>query len=100
MLRLKEKNHPGHVRQPRTLETKNAPVPSYYIELPSLFQTRLVPGAFEKLCEALDWAGLAPDEGPNEGGVFGPYVQSKRLALYQEKIKVLLEVCDDLVRNF
>ncbi|XP_064643804.1 nondiscriminating glutamyl-tRNA synthetase EARS2, mitochondrial-like [Lineus longissimus] len=54
-------------------------------------QTRLVPGALERLCEALQWAGLVPDEGPNEGGDFGPYVQSKRLELYQEKIQVLLE---------
>jgi hypothetical protein len=32
MLHLKGKRRPDSVRQPRTLETKNAPVPSYYID--------------------------------------------------------------------
>jgi hypothetical protein len=33
MLRLKGKHRPDSVRQPRTLETKNVPVPSYYIDV-------------------------------------------------------------------
>ena len=34
---------------------------------------------------SLDW-----DEGPNVGGKFGPYIQSQRLAIYQEKAEELI----------
>jgi len=47
-------------------------------------QKRLVPGSVERLYEALAWYGFAPDEGPREGGAYGPYVQSERLTLYQD----------------
>lgn len=46
-------------------------------------QTRLVPGATEKLQNDLEWVGIIPDEGPINGGNFGPYKQSERLNLYK-----------------
>ncbi len=46
-------------------------------------QTRFVPGAEEYILEALDWCGLYPDEGPRQGGGFGPYRQSERKQLYR-----------------
>ncbi|XP_013414247.1 probable glutamate--tRNA ligase, mitochondrial, partial [Lingula anatina] len=54
-------------------------------------QTRLVPGAYENIIEVLDWAGLTPDEGPHVGGEYGPYIQTQRLPIYQEKIQELLK---------
>ncbi|RKP09316.1 hypothetical protein THASP1DRAFT_14422 [Thamnocephalis sphaerospora] len=39
-------------------------------------QTRLVPGAVDNLVSALAWAGVRPDEGPSQGGDYGPYVQA------------------------
>ncbi len=47
-------------------------------------QTRFDPNALQTLIEAMRWAGLTWDEGPEVGGEYGPYVQSERLALYQE----------------
>ncbi len=47
-------------------------------------QKRYVPGSVEMLMESLRWAGIDWDEGPDKGGPYGPYVQSERLALYQE----------------
>ncbi len=47
-------------------------------------QTRFDPTALQTLMEALRWAGLQWDEGPEVGGAYGPYVQSERLAHYQE----------------
>ena len=47
-------------------------------------QTRLVPGAAEKLEDVLEWMGLTPDESPLRGGPLGPYVQSQRLQMYTE----------------
>jgi len=54
-------------------------------------QSRVVPGSVEKCVEMLNWAGIHIDEGPFQGGNVGPYVQSERLALYQEHIKTLLQ---------
>ena len=41
--------------------------------------------------EAMTWLGLDADEGPNNGGAFGPYRQSERTHLYREHA-VQLEV--------
>ncbi|MDE2635612.1 MAG: glutamate--tRNA ligase [Chloroflexota bacterium] len=46
-------------------------------------QRRTVPGSVDLILQALDWLGMDIDEGPREGGEFGPYVQSERLELYQ-----------------
>lgn len=61
-------------------------------------RSRYVPGAVESLLTTLKKMGLSPDEGPElenglivQKGDFGPYIQSERLALYQEHAQVLLE---------
>ncbi len=46
-------------------------------------QTRYSPDSVGGLLESLRWLGIEPDEGPENGGLYGPYVQSQRLALYQ-----------------
>ena len=42
------------------------------------------------ILEALQWLGIAWDEGPGVGGPHGPYRQSERLALYRDHADVLL----------
>lgn len=54
-------------------------------------QQRLVPGAVEKIYEALEWYGLTPDEGPRQGGKHGPYVQSERLDIYRPYAEQLVQ---------
>lgn len=58
-------------------------------------QSRWVEGAVENLIEALEWAGIEYDEGPElpggERGEAGPYRQSDRLELYQQYTKQLLD---------
>ncbi len=54
-------------------------------------QTRYVEGAEDYIMEALDWCGLTPDEGPRQGGGFGPYRQSERKSQYQRYAIQLLE---------
>ncbi|MCA9349713.1 glutamate--tRNA ligase [Candidatus Saccharibacteria bacterium] len=46
-------------------------------------QERFVSGAEAQMRQVFDWLGIAPDEGPEIGGEFGPYRQSERLKLYQ-----------------
>ncbi|XP_060655265.1 probable glutamate--tRNA ligase, mitochondrial [Drosophila nasuta] len=53
-------------------------------------QTRLVPGASERLIEDLRWAGIEIDEGPDCGGEHGPYIQSQRTHLYSDAVTRLL----------
>ncbi|XP_055944086.1 probable glutamate--tRNA ligase, mitochondrial [Argiope bruennichi] len=52
---------------------------------------RIKPGSVENLNGMLEWTGLIPDESPEKGGPFGPYVQSERLEKYREKTELLLE---------
>ncbi len=54
-------------------------------------QDRLVPGAIDSIYDGLHWLGIEWDEGPREGGAYGPYVQSERLPLYQAKALALVD---------
>jgi glutamyl-tRNA synthetase len=54
-------------------------------------QSRFDPTALQTLIEALRWAGLQWDEGPEVGGDYGPYVQSERLEQYQRWANWLVE---------
>lgn len=54
-------------------------------------QTRYVEGAEEYIKNALDWAGLSPDESPWTGGPYGPYRQSERKAIYKDYAFDLIE---------
>jgi glutamyl-tRNA synthetase len=41
--------------------------------------------------EGMKWLGLDIDEGPNEGGDYGPYSQSERLEIYERWFKKLVD---------
>ena len=43
------------------------------------------------ILDDLAWLGLAWDEGPDVGGLYGPYRQSERLASYREAAESLLD---------
>ncbi len=45
-----------------------------------------------KIQEDLAWLSLTPDEGPQKDGGYGPYFQSQRNTIYQEKLKDLIKV--------
>jgi nondiscriminating glutamyl-tRNA synthetase len=55
-------------------------------------QERKVEGAVEFIYDTLNLCGLNIDEGPNNGGNFGPYVQSERLPYYKEYAHKLVEM--------
>lgn len=54
-------------------------------------QDRLVAGAIDSIYDGLHWIGLDWQEGPREGGAYGPYVQSERLPLYQAHARRLVD---------
>ena len=52
---------------------------------------RFVPGALDVIYSTLKESGMKIDEGPNEGGDFGPYVQTERKDIYLKYAKELVE---------
>ncbi len=44
-----------------------------------------------KIQEDLQWLSLVADEGPQKDGGYGPYFQSQRNAIYQEKLQELIK---------
>ncbi len=52
---------------------------------------RVVPGAVEVIYNTCKTAKITFDEGPNEGGEVGPYVQSERKDIYLKYAKILIE---------
>ncbi|QMU99155.1 glutamate--tRNA ligase [Borrelia sp. A-FGy1] len=54
-------------------------------------QTRYFKEAEDDLYRSLEWLGIDFDEGPTCGGPYEPYVQSKRIDIYNEYAKKLVE---------
>jgi glutamyl-tRNA synthetase len=54
-------------------------------------KTREIKGGVENIQDIIKQYGLDWDEGPGKGGPYGPYIQSQRLSIYQEKAKELIE---------
>ncbi len=54
-------------------------------------RTRSRPEYEKSIFDALNWAGIQWDEGPDVGGPFGPYRQSDRTSIYQKHCQMLLD---------
>lgn len=52
---------------------------------------RSTQASVDQIISALKWLGLDWDEGPEIGGEYGPYFQSQRLHLYEEKAQELID---------
>ncbi|KAK1983864.1 tRNA synthetase class I [Colletotrichum cereale] len=63
----------------------------FIIRVEDTDRTRIVDDAVERLLADLRWAELNWDEGPDVGGPYGPYEQSKRLDYYKRYTAQLLE---------
>lgn len=53
-------------------------------------QNRYVPGAEQYIIDALAWCSMQPDEGPEQGGDYGPYRQSERKSMYKQYVDQLV----------
>lgn len=47
-------------------------------------------GSLEDILDGLRWLGLDWDEGPEKGGLYGPYFQHERFAIYRQYVDQLL----------
>lgn len=64
---------------------------TFIIRIEDTDQARSVPGAEDYIFESLKWCGILNDEGPQEGGSYGPYRQSERKELYLPYARMLVE---------
>lgn len=63
----------------------------FLVRIEDTDRQRFVEGAEEVIYEALEWAGITPDESPRHGGPFAPYRQSERLPIYQQYVQQLID---------
>ncbi len=63
----------------------------FVLRIEDLDRPRTRPGATERMLTDLRWLGLNWDEGPDCGGIFAPYTQSERTAIYQHYLQLLQE---------
>ncbi len=63
---------------------------AFVLRLEDTDQSRAVEGSLQRIEGSLRWLGMDWDEGPAEGGPYGPYVQSQRLERYHEATDRLL----------
>ena len=54
-------------------------------------QTRYFDGALEDIFETFKWLGIDYDEGPEKGGPYEPYFQSKRTDIYKKYAEELVK---------
>lgn len=59
---------------------------SFVLRVEDLDLPRTRPGAAQEMLSDLRWLGLDWDDGPDVGGLTGPYFQSMRHALYEQAI--------------
>ena len=64
---------------------------TFILRIEDTDQKRYVPGAEDYIKSALAWCGISPDEGPDQGGDFGPYRQSERKDMYAQYAFQLVE---------
>lgn len=62
----------------------------FIIRIEDTDQKRFVPGAEAELLDSLHWLGLDWDEGPDVGGPYAPYHQSKRKEIYRHYADLLV----------
>lgn len=64
----------------------------FLLRLEDTDQKRLVEGAEENIYRSLKWCGIEVDEGPQQGGPYGPYRQSDRTSIYQRYAEELIQL--------
>ena len=63
----------------------------YVLRIEDTDRARLINGALEQIIATHDALGITPDEGPTQGGDYGPYLQSERLDIYREHADQLVK---------
>lgn len=73
------------------LFAKGHPEGTFILRIEDTDRSRYVEEAEQDIIKALEWCGMAIDEGPNNGGDVGPYRQSERKEIYGKYAEQLVE---------
>ncbi|HKG26899.1 MAG TPA: glutamate--tRNA ligase [Thermomicrobiales bacterium] len=63
---------------------------AFILRIEDTDQKRYVPEAVQGILDILTWFGVSWEEGPDQGGPFGPYTQSERTELYRAHAEQLV----------
>jgi len=63
---------------------------TFVLRIEDTDQARSTDASTAAIYEGLRWLGLDWDEGPDQGGEFGPYLQTERVHLYREQAERLI----------
>ena len=64
---------------------------TFILRIEDTDQKRNTPTATQQVMDDLRWLGIQWDQGPEVGGVNGPYLQSERMDIYKKYIRQLLD---------
>ena len=64
---------------------------AFVLRIEDTDRARFVREAEQNILSGLKWAGIHPDEGPDQPGGFGPYRQSERRAMYARYAQQLID---------
>ena len=64
---------------------------AFVLRIEDTDQARFVHEAEQNILSGLEWAGIQPDEGPDQPGGFGPYRQSERQVMYARYAQQLID---------
>ena len=64
---------------------------TFILRIEDTDRQRFQKGSYSHILESLEWCGLQIDEGPDQGGDYGPYIQSERLDGYRRCAQKLVE---------
>ena len=64
---------------------------AFVLRIEDTDQSRSTDESIRIILDGMRWLGMDWDEGPNQGGSCGPYLQSERLDLYREYLQQLVD---------
>jgi len=62
---------------------------TFVLRIEDTDQERSTEESYAAILRGMQWLGMDWDEGPGQGGDFGPYLQSERLDIYNEHLQTL-----------
>jgi len=63
---------------------------TFVLRIEDTDQQRSTEESYAAILRGMDWLGMDWDEGPRQGGDFGPYLQSERLEIYKKYLDELV----------
>ncbi|MEI6521468.1 MAG: glutamate--tRNA ligase [bacterium] len=63
----------------------------FVLRLEDTDRERYKESSAQAILDAMRWLGITPDEDPEKGGDYGPYIQSERTEIYRKYVDILVD---------